>query len=56
MKKILAAALALCMTMGAAALAEGTFRVGGLFWRQRQCERPCAYQSPPGRPGRAGCI
>ena len=28
MKKILAAALALCMTMGAAALAEGTFRVG----------------------------
>ena len=28
MKKILAAALALWMTMGAAALAEGTFRVG----------------------------
>ena len=28
MKKILAAALALCMTMGATALAEGTFRVG----------------------------
>ena len=28
MKKILAAALALWMTLGAAALAEGTFRVG----------------------------